>query len=99
MLNKDLAYAGRHGEQVQDAEREGTTIRRLHVRLLQHSWLVSGGRELTCPINHRLRMLEADPSKRATVDDLLDDSWLDELEEDDDFILHKHLCGPKCQQD
>jgi hypothetical protein len=33
-------------------------------------------------------MLEPDPSKRATVDELLQDPWLNEIEEDDDFVLY-----------
>lgn len=34
-------------------------------------------------------MLEPDPSKRATVEDLLQDPWLNELEEDDDMVLYR----------
>ncbi|KAK9896190.1 Pkinase-domain-containing protein [Cystobasidium minutum MCA 4210] len=34
-----------------------------------------------------LRMLEPDPTKRATVDELLQDPWLNEIEEDDDLVL------------
>lgn len=32
-------------------------------------------------------MLEPDPTKRATVDELLQDPWLNEIEEDDDLVL------------
>lgn len=34
-------------------------------------------------------MLEPDPSKRATVEELLQDPWLNELEEDDDMVLYR----------
>lgn len=34
-------------------------------------------------------MLQPDPAKRATVDELLQDPWLNEIEENDDMILHR----------
>lgn len=34
-------------------------------------------------------MLEPDPSKRATVEELLQDPWLNEIEEDDDMVLYR----------
>lgn len=34
-------------------------------------------------------MLEPDPSKRATVEELLQDRWLNEIEEDDDMVLYR----------
>lgn len=34
-------------------------------------------------------MLEPDPAKRATVEELLLDPWINEIEEDDDMVLYR----------
>lgn len=44
-----------------------------------------------------LRMLEPIPNKRATVDELLTDPWLDELEEDEGYVVHRHKCSSACR--
>jgi hypothetical protein len=42
-------------------------------------------------------MLEPVTAKRATVDELLKDPWLNELEEDDGYIVHRHKCTSSCK--
>lgn len=39
-------------------------------------------------------MLEPDPAKRATVEELLQDPWLNEIEEDDDMVLYRERKKP-----
>lgn len=84
-----LAIIWCHGQEILHAPRKSSQVLRF---LVSSSWFSLNLWRVWLffiLFSCRLRMLEPDPSKRATVEELLQDPWLNEIEEDDDMVLYR----------